>query len=356
MRTLTKQHLKQICLCLCLVIFITGCNRFPTLENPLKNITTTAQWETLCKEKKELLQKELYGIFPTEDRNVSVTGTTTPLPQWNAMMEESTITFGKNLTATLRITYPNDSQKHPVIFRLDYLSDYEYRAPVEEQMVKEQRYAFVTIGRNTTAPDEAQNREVFGLTQYKEQDLGAIALWAYAAVAAADYVSTLSFADTEKFAITGHSRDGKAAICAAVMDERFRVVAPNGSGVGGAASFRVSEEDSEPTTHLAEAFPHWFSSTFNNKAMNNTLTVDMLDAFCLLAPRGVLRTEAKNDVWANPNGVLAIQSAMNPVYEFLGTPTSYNQVVFREGEHGHTPEDWETLIRFCDHVFYGTDF
>lgn len=342
---------------LIILILFTSCTSFPTLENPLTGITTQEQWETLCQNKKNLLQQELYGDFPNEERKVTTTGnTTTLLPECHAIMEECTLHFGKGLTATLRITYPEANQKYPVIFRLDYLSDYAYRAPVEEQMLKEERYAFVTIGRKDTAPDESQTRDCCGLEAYQENDLGAIGLWAYAASCAADYISSKEFADMEKLCITGHSRDGKAALCAAVMDERFTVTAPNGSGVGGAAPFSLQSKNSEPVSHLAEAFPHWFSSTFNQNAATNNLSVDMLDTFCVIAPRAVLRTEAKQDEWSNPEGVFAIQAAMNPVYEFLGVDTAWNQVVFREGEHGHTKDDWETLIDFCDFVFYNKPF
>lgn len=344
------------CFCLTACVMLTACRR-GVVENPLIDpngnaITTKEQWTTAVAAKKERLQKELYGTFPqTAGEVTAVNQTAVPLPECGAIMEECTLQFGEGLTETLRITYPDDGGKYPVIFRLDYLCDYEYRAPVEEQMLTEKRYAFVTIGRKDIAPDEADDRD--GLPNaYNENDLGAIALWAYGAVAAADYVSTREFADTQKFCITGHSRDGKAAVCAGVMDDRFRVIAPNGSGVGGAASFRVQGKDSESPEHLAENFPHWFSSSFNKAVADDTLTVDMTDAFCVLAPRAVLRTEAKNDAWANPDGVLAIQSAMNPVYELLGVDTAYNRVVFREGDHGHIPEDWNALIAFCDFVFY----
>ncbi|MBR6548564.1 MAG: hypothetical protein IKT68_03375 [Clostridia bacterium] len=341
-----------------MLVCFAGCSETPTISDPMTDaqgnpITTKEQWYQACAEKKEKLQAELYGTFPNGVGELTVTNqTAVPLPECEAIMEECTLLFGNGLRETLRITYPDDGGKYPVIFRLDYLSDYEYRSPVEEQMLLEKRYAFVTIGRKDVAPDEATDRNGYGLSAYADNDLGAIALWAYGAVAAADYVSQKDFADTDKFCITGHSRDGKAAICAGVMDERFKVIAPNGSGVGGAASFHVQGEDSESASHLAEAFPHWFSSSFNKAVADDTLTIDMIDAFCVLAPRAVLRTEAKNDAWANPDGTKAIQQAMNPVYEFLGVSTDYNQVVFREGDHGHTEEDWNTLIAFCDSVFH----
>ncbi len=135
-------------------------------------------------------------------------------------------------------------------------------------------------------------------------------------------------------------------------DVTIKVIAPNGSGVGGAASFHVQGKGSESPQHLAENFPHWFSSSFNKAVADDTLTIDMIDAFCVIAPRAVLRTEAKNDAWANPDGVLAIRAAMDPVYELLGVDTAYNQVVVREGDHGHTLADWNTLIDFCDSVFH----
>lgn len=40
--------------------------------------------------------------------------------------------------------------------------------------------------------------------------------------------------------VTGHSRDGKSALCAGIFDERFSVVAPAGSGCGDAGCARYT--------------------------------------------------------------------------------------------------------------------
>ena len=50
-----------------------------------------------------------------------------------------------------------------------------------------------------------------------------------------DYANLL---DLKKLVVTGFSRWGKAALLAGVLDDRFRVTAPGGSGSGGAAPYR----------------------------------------------------------------------------------------------------------------------
>lgn len=353
------------CLAVSLSLLLTACSdsdeeeaTYPMVGSDGSPITTVEEWESRREELKADLQTYLYGRFPEEEPEPEVLlPITTDLPECNAVMEEFILNFGNGLSEDVRITYPQGGGRYPVIVRLDYLCDWEYRSPLEEQMLQEGRYAFVTVGRKNVAPDEAGNRQVYGLNQYEANDLGALALWAYGAVAALDAIEAMDFADMDKVCITGHSRDGKAAICAAVMDERFSVVVPNGSGVGGASSFQIRGEGSESLTDLANNFPHWFCSRFNEYAdCPEAFPVDMTDALAYIAPRPVLRTEAENDAWANPLGREDVRSAVDQVYTLYGVDTQYNAVSVRAGDHGQTQEDWQALIDFCDAVFYGDPF
>jgi endo-1,4-beta-xylanase len=44
--------------------------------------------------------------------------------------------------------------------------------------------------------------------------------------------------DLRKLVVTGYSRWGKAALLAGMLDERFQLTAPGGSGSGGATPYR----------------------------------------------------------------------------------------------------------------------
>lgn len=54
-----------------------------------------------------------------------------------------------------------------------------------------------------------------------------------------DSLETCSDVDKGRLAIVGHSRGGKLALLAGALDERFALVAANGSGFGGAGCFRT---------------------------------------------------------------------------------------------------------------------
>src|SRR5690625_178223 len=60
---------------------------------------------------------------------------------------------------------------------------------------------------------------------YPDYDFSALGRWAWAASRAIDYLETLPEADAGQIGITGHSRNGKAALLAAAFDERIGAVA-----------------------------------------------------------------------------------------------------------------------------------
>lgn len=349
--------------CCLVLLFSTGCrtktNSAVSTDNPLlddqgRPITTLQQWESQKQKLRAKLARYLYGEIPADTGALQIQNhTTVPLPDCHAVMEEFILLFGRSLQEKVRITRPEAEGQYPVIMRLDYLSDWQYRSPLEEELLSQERYMFVTVARNLLAPDDADDRDVYGLQQYAGEDLGAIGLWAYGAIAALDYLETTNYVNMEQICLTGHSRDGKAAVCAAAMDERIAIVAPNGSGIGGAASLYWRGNNSETPADLATHFPHWFSSEFNSFASRHeVLPVDMIDAFALIAPRAVIRTEAFDDLWANPEGVFETMRSSDSVYEFLQADTRRNAMYMRAGGHGMTEEDWGAIVEFCDFIFY----
>ncbi len=58
---------------------------------------------------------------------------------------------------------------------------------------------------------------------YPEHDWGAIAAWAWGYPLLIDAFERMDCIDASRVISTGHSRGGKAALCAAIYDERIAI-------------------------------------------------------------------------------------------------------------------------------------
>ena len=67
----------------------------------------------------------------------------------------------------------------------------------------------------------------------------------------------------------------------------------------------------------------------------------------LVAPRALICTEARGDLWANPSGTLVTSKAAQSAFEFFDVP-SKNGLHYRDGNHDFTPEDWEAILDFAE--------
>lgn len=190
---------------------------------------------------------------------------------------------------------------------------------------------------------------------YPDMGGGTLAAWAWGASRMLDYLQTLPEVDGSKVVITGHSRCGKAALLAGVVDERFAIVNPNGSGCGGAGLYRIlgpNSEDLEAITR-PERWQEWFHKDFRTYAGKEAhLPFDQHFMRALVAPRPVLSTDATEDFWANPLGTQLGYLAAQPVFDFLDVPDN-NVLHFRPGRHDHTETDFRALLEFADGLFFG---
>lgn len=158
----------------------------------------------------------------------------------------------------------------------------------------------------------------YNLKQPPDAQWGTLRAWAWGLSRCVDYLVTEAAVDSDRIAVTGHSRRGKAALLAAAMDERIAMANPHQSGTGGMALSR--DNDQETVKSINENFPHWFNDNFR-KFNDNVykLPVDQHLLIALVAPRPLLETIGLQNTWVNYVSSLRAIRAADPVYKLLGS-------------------------------------
>lgn len=219
------------------------------------------------------------------------------------------------------------------------------KAGLEDHSV---RALFKGYGDGPEAPDEWQ----------------AIGAWAWGSSRIVDYLATEPQIDTERVAIIGHSRQGKAALWAGSQDTRFKVVISNNSGEGGAALSR--REFGESIEHVCSFQPPWFCLAFNQYwGKEQERPFDQHQLIALMAPRAVYLANAEKDLWCDPKGEYLAAYHASPVYSLYGLkglessemPGLHEPVMndigyhIRAGVHDVTRYDWLRFLDFADKYF-----
>lgn len=369
-----------------------------------KKITNVKEWEKIRRpELMELFATQVYGRTPLDKIDVSYELLTENPKALNGKATSKQVKFifsngKKSIEAILLMYIPNEPKgKVPVFVGYNFKGNHTttldttilyspvfdlIKDPVLERGSQSSRwaydkiidrgYAVATMCYHDIFPDKAELKDYSIISLFPGYDSKvtapdewqAIGAWAWGSSRIVDFLETQERIDSDKIAIMGHSRQGKAALWAGAQDERFRVVISNDSGCGGAALSR--RKFGETLSIINNAFPHWFCKNFcqfNNK--EETLLIDQHQLLALIAPRKVYVASADKDQWADPKGEFLSAYHAGPVYQLYGLnpiktdkiPEIHHPIMedigyhIRTGVHDVTDYDWKCFMDFTDKHF-----
>ncbi len=278
-------------------------------------------------EMKDRLLKYEYGYIPDTECTVSVSE---PENIENRYLSGSVMHSVVKMTVKSEYgshTFPinrvlhTDGKKRPFFVFLNFRANVpDMYYPTEE--VADEGFDILTVCyKDVTSDDGDFSDGIAGVLlpngQENADTCGKIALWAWAASRILDYAGAIETLDLTKAAVLGHSRLGKTALVAAMMDKRFVYSVSNCSGNSGAALSRGTT--GEKISDIIKYFPHWFCKNYADFTLTNF--APMLDQHFLLAsiaPRYVYVASASLDEWADPNSEFLACVAASEMYEKMG--------------------------------------
>ena len=314
-------------------------------------VKTSEDWPLRRQELYKSAVELQYGTIPPQPEFLEV-----ELLDDAALIHNYRITTGRKdypVSFIMRVICPSEKGTFPAIVDGDlcwrYAFDREYI-----QTVTGNGIAFVLFNRLELVPDRKVDRTQGPLYRcYPEYTFSALGAWAWGYARCVDALEKLGYIDMDNIAFSGHSRGGKTALLAGVLDKRAAIVNTNESGAGGAGCYRLDMEavdesgnlcPSERLADLLRNFPFWFNPDMAPYVGHEEeLPFDEHFLKALVAPRILLETDAASDIWANPVGSWQTSMAAKEVFRFLGVEENLVHT-FRPGFHEHKPRDLQVLV------------
>lgn len=341
-----------------------------------------------------LLEKE-YGFFPDVPYEITVSD---PVPlesrycdstvQYSRVEMTVTTQFGSHTFPIHRVLH-TDGSVHPFFVFVNFrgnVPDMYY--PTEE--VGDAGFDVLCIHYNDVTKDDGDFSDglpgIF-LPEGRKNgtDCGKIMYWAWAASRVLDYAQTLPCLDKEHAAVMGHSRLGKTALVAGMLDERFRYVISNDSGCSGAAlargnsglaelenydpddifGYEANFSTGETIRDILKNFPYWFCEDYQKYLYTNIPDIfDQHFLIATIAPRYAYIASASTDFWADQTSEFLSGVAASEAYEAMGLKGLVHQEklpeigeFFHEGHIGYhmrrgphflSRHDWAGFMAFIE--------
>ncbi len=341
---------------------LTGLCQDSLLFHHGKAITSVSDWENLRKpEIKNLVLENVYGFLPEPAEWDSKVVKEVMLNDRSTHYKEVEIQLFKEHLPTrsirLSIFLPaNQSKPAPVVLALNKCGNIEV-VPTEDVGARDDRtlhpkclktiehkdgtieslrgsqknfwaidsmlkrgYAFATFHESDIVADINNiDQGIFPFYPELKCDTGwkIISAWAWGLQRAIDYLVSDDQIDPTRIILFGHSRRGKAALLAAALDERVDMVVPHQTGTGGMALSK--KHPMESIRRINRTFPFWFNDKFKTySGKPKTLPLDQHYLLALIAPRPVIETVGKRDLWSSYWLSLKTLKLVSSVYELYG--------------------------------------
>jgi cephalosporin-C deacetylase-like acetyl esterase len=321
--------------------------RVPGLPDPLafadgRRVRSRADWRDRRQELLRLFAVYVTGTVPPPPGNVRA-AERVAAAEAGARVERITLEFGPEHRARLHleIIAPHGAGPFPVFLTQD----------------NHRPWALVAVSRGylgaVYAGADSKDDTGAWTAVWPEHDWTKLTRRAWAASRCIDYLLTRPDVDRARIALTGHSRNGKASLIAAALDERIAAVISSSSGAGGACTYRFFSETQfgEGIELITRTFPDWLHPRLRFFAGREAyLPIDQHELLACIAPRPCLIATALND---NVESVWAVEqtcAAARPVYAHLGAPDAL-ALRYRDGVHTARAGDIEGYVDWLDQRF-----
>lgn len=334
--------------------------------NSGKLVENPSDWVIRRDEIKEILLDNLWGRKPdwNEQNSFNIVDERFEGKMKTERVRAQVKTDAGDFSFEFDLSLPVTKIQVPVFVHVAFAPEDNNDDDVTEYLVSE-NYALVRVFYRDIVSDMQPDKEngIGSLPQeFKENSWGKVAMWAWSASVIADYLENHSCIDKNRMAVVGHSRLGKAALCAGALDERFSLTISNCSGAGGIAVLRGKE--GEMIKNLCgKGSKTWLCPNFTEYAYReNELPYDHHFAAALCAPRNLYIASATNDPWADPPSEFISGVAASEAYELLGkkgliSGDEWEAVEqhshegnigyhLREGNHYLARYDWEKFVEY----------
>lgn len=330
-------------------------------------------WDAYRKELVRLLGREVYGFAPPPPAYVKAEEILVEKRAWAGKADHIELqlkfpTPKGEFAFPVHLILPLSEKKLPMILYISFTSYPIGRyGPLEE--IVDAGYAMATFCYNDVTRDEDDGFGS-GLAAMYDRDpddphaWGKIAMWAFAASRAMDYVRTLDRIDPDRIFCVGHSRLGKTSLWCGAQDERFAAAVSNDSGCSGAAITR--DKQGERVADIVNRFPHWFCKQYRQYAgREHEMPFDQNLLLAAVCPRPLYVASATEDLWCDPQSEYLSCLSASRAYELLGLDglvgprTRYPEAGetfhagtigyhLRQGTHFLSRYDWIRFLQFMD--------